>query len=124
MDGEPGTSLPSRLGARGHSCSWPVEVSRVSKAMNVSVAMSDTVTKTSSQDAKERPSPPAIPVFMFSFFSVTDSYYHLWGKKKVKEDRMKRQLMFPDVQFTHEQSYPEGSFPRTSLPRSPPNEGS
>ena len=124
MDGEPGTSLPSRLGTRGHNCSWSVEVSRVSKAMNVSVAMRDTVTKTSSRDAKERPSPPAIPVFMSSFFSVTYSYYHLWGKKKVREDRMKRQLMFPDVQFTHEQSYPEGSFPHTSLPRSPPNEGS
>lgn len=68
LDGEPGTSLPSRLGTRGHSCSWSVEVSRVSKAMNVSVAMSDTVTKTSSQDAKECPSPPAIPVLCFLSF--------------------------------------------------------
>ena len=67
------------------------------------------MTKTSSRYSKERSFSPAIPVFLFYFFSVTDSYYHFW--KNIKEDEMKRQLEFPNVQFTCEQSNPKGSFP-------------
>lgn len=67
------------------------------------------MTKTSSHYSRERSFSPAIPVFLFYFFSVTDSYYHFW--KNIKEDEMKRQLEFPNVQSTCEQSNPKGSFP-------------
>lgn len=70
------------------------------------------MTKASSRCSKERSFSPAVPVFFVLFFSVPDSYYHFWKKKKKerKEMKMKRQLEFPNVQFTCEQSNAKGPF--------------
>lgn len=88
-DGKPGTSPPSQLGdTRTQLLLVSGGQPGIKSHETVSVAMSDTVTKTFLRYSKD------VPLLLHSSFPVvflsgSDLHYHFWKKKKKKEQNEK-----------------------------------